>query len=61
MRESIETTAAALARRHRTMALAAFAMLAGVVVIGANSIRADDDDWHVVERHTTTQAPADTS
>ena len=40
------------------MALAAFAMLAGVVVVGANSIRADDD-WHVVERHTT-NAPADT-
>jgi hypothetical protein len=42
------------------MALAAFAMLAGGVVIGANSVRAQDD-WHAVERHTTTQAPADTS
>ena len=42
------------------MALAAFAMLAGGVVSGANSVRADDD-WQVIERHTTTQAPADTS
>lgn len=33
-------------------------MLAGGIVVGANSIRADD--WHVVERHTT-NAPADTS
>ena len=35
-------------------------MLAGVfvVVAGANSIQADED-WHVVERHTTAQAPAD--
>ncbi len=40
------------------MALAAFAMIAGSVVVGANSVRADDD-WHVVERHTK-NAPADT-
>lgn len=40
-------------------ALVAFAMLAGGVVVSANSIRADDD-WHVVERHTT-NAPADAS
>jgi hypothetical protein len=40
------------------MALAAFAMLAGIVIGAANSVRADDD-WHVVERHTT-NAPADT-
>lgn len=59
MREPLETTPAPRARR-RAAALAASAMLAGVfvVVAGANSIQADED-WHVVERHTTTQAPAD--
>src|ERR1019366_5515576 len=41
------------------IALAAFAMLAGGVVIGAKSIHAEDD-WQVIERHTT-NAPADTS
>lgn len=42
------------------MMLAAFTMLAGVVIGGANPIRAaDDNDWHVVERHTT-NAPPDT-
>lgn len=41
------------------MALAAFAMLAGGILVGANSIRAEDD-WQVIERHTT-NAPADTS
>jgi len=49
LRKSVETTATALA---------AFAILAGGVVVGANPIRADD--WHIVERHTT-NAPADTS
>ena len=48
-------------RLWRTLApaLAACAMLAGVVAVDANSVRADDD-WHVVERHTNS-APADAS
>jgi len=45
-------------RRAMAPALAALAMLAGGVVAGANSIRADD--WHVVERHMS-NAPADAS
>ena len=29
------------------------------VVLRANQVRAQDDDWHVVEQHSTTPAPAD--
>ena len=38
--------------------LAACMMLAVVVGTRAARARADDDDWHVVERHDTTQSPA---
>jgi hypothetical protein len=46
-------------RRTAATALAACSMLAAVV-LGARATRAhaQDDDWHVVERHNTSPAPA---
>jgi hypothetical protein len=55
LRESIDTAPAPRARRP--IAQAAAAMFAAAVLAGANSIRADEE-WHVVERHSTTQPPA---
>ena len=58
MRESVETTAPA-PRARIAIALAAAAILAATVLLGADRVSADDD-WHVVERHSTTEPPADT-
>jgi hypothetical protein len=57
MRAASPAPTAARARSRRRTLLAACTMLA--VVAGARATRAHaDDDWHLVERHDTTQAPA---
>ena len=66
MKESLDVNGVANAPAHsargrirRTATLAACAMLSAAVILGASASRAcAQDDWQVVERHSTAQSPA---